>query len=250
MEHILSGKPICYASADSVFQIAAHEVYFGLDRLYRVCEIARRLVDRYNIGRVIARPFVGESPDDFARTPNRHDLAVPPPEPTLLDRVTARGRRVIGVGKVGDIFARRGVAEEIGVANDAEAIDAILATLPDLGEGDLLFANLVDFDSLYGHRRDVAGYAAALETFDRRLPQLERLLQEGDLAVVTADHGNDPTFRGNDHTREHVPILGFGPGIGAGPVGRRATLADIGETVANHLGLEPGPHGRSFCAEF
>ena len=246
LEHIRSGKPICYASADSVFQIAAHEVHFGLDRLYRVCEIARRLVDRYTIGRVIARPFVGESPNDFVRTPNRHDYAVPPPKPTLLDRLSAGGRRVVGVGKVGDVFAHRGIAEEIAVASDAEAVDAILARLPDLGDGDLLFANLIDFDSLYGHRRDVAGYAAALEAFDRRLPELERLLKGGDLAVVTADHGNDPTFRGNDHTREHVPIVAFGPGVGVGPIGRRETLADIGETVAAHLGLEPGPHGRPF----
>jgi phosphopentomutase len=243
-EHISTGKPICYTSADSVFQIAAHETYFGLERLYEVSTIARRLVDPLRIGRVIARPFVGENVTDFVRTANRKDYSVPPPEPTLLDRLTARGNRVIGIGKIGDIFAHRGVSEEIKTASDEAGVDAILAALERLDDGDLLFANLVDFDSLYGHRRDVAGYAAALEAFDRRLPELEERLKPGDLAVITADHGNDPTFRGTDHTREHVPILAFGPGLSPGPIGRREPLSDIGETIAAHLGLEPGRHGR------
>jgi phosphopentomutase len=246
VEHMRTGKPICYTSADSVFQIAAHETYFGLDRLYEVSTIARRLVDPLNIGRVIARPFVGEDSGDFMRTSNRRDYSVPPPEPTLLDRLTERGSQVIGIGKVGDIFAHRGVSEEIKVASNDAAFDATLAALARLGRGDLLFVNFVDFDSLYGHRRDVAGYAAALEAFDRRLPELEALLKPGDLAIITADHGNDPTFRGTDHTREHVPILACGPDISAGPIGRRETLADIGATVAAHLGLEPGRHGRRF----
>ena len=245
-EHVRTGKPICYTSADSVFQIAAHETYFGLDRLYEVSAIARRLVDPVRIGRVIARPFVGEDTRDFQRTANRRDYSVPPPEPTLLDRIEARGGRVIGVGKIGDIFAHRGVSEEVKIASNEAALEATIAGLDRLGDGDLLFANLVDFDSLYGHRRDVAGYAAALEAFDRRLPELERRLKPGDLAIVTADHGNDPTFRGTDHTREHVPILAFGPGVGAGTIGRRKPLADIGETIAAHLGLEPGRHGRRF----
>ena len=245
-EHISTGKPICYTSADSVFQIAAHETYFGLERLYEVSTIARRLVDPLRIGRVIARPFVGENVTDFVRTANRKDYSVPPPEPTLLDRLTARGNRVIGIGKIGDIFAHRGVSEEIKTASDEAGVDAILAALERLDDGDLLFANLVDFDSLYGHRRDVAGYAAALEAFDRRLPELEERLKPGDLAVITADHGNDPTFRGTDHTREHVPILAFGPEVAPGPIGRREPLSDIGETIAAHLGLAPGRHGRPF----
>jgi phosphopentomutase len=245
-EHIQTGKPICYTSADSVFQIAAHETYFGLDRLYEVCRIARRLTDPLRIGRVIARPFVGENVTDFVRTANRKDYSVPPPEPTLLDRITARGGRVIGIGKIGDIFAHRGVSEEVKTASNDAGVDATLAALDRLGDDDLLFANLVDFDSLYGHRRDVAGYAASLEAFDRRLPEIEGRLRPGDLAIITADHGNDPTFRGTDHTREHVPILVFGPGIGSGPIGRRKPLSDIGETIAAHLGLSPGRHGRPF----
>jgi phosphopentomutase len=245
-EHIRSGKPICYTSADSVFQIAAHEGHFGLERLYEVCLIARRLVDPLRIGRVIARPFLGESAKDFVRTANRRDYSVPPPEPTLLDRIVRRGNRVIGVGKIGDIFAHRSVSEEIKAGSNTECFDAILAAMPGLGDRDLLFANLNDFDTLYGHRRDVAGYAAALEEFDRRLPELEALLEEGDLLVITADHGNDPTFRDHDHTRENVPILALGPGLPTGPVGRRQTLVDIGETVAAHLGLKPGMTGTRF----
>ncbi len=245
-EHVRTGKPICYTSADSVFQIAAHEKAFGLDRLYEVCEIARRLVDPLNIGRVIARPFAGTDARDFTRTADRRDYAVPPPEPTLLDRAVAAGRRVLAVGKIGDIFAHRGVSDVSKAPNDMALFDAMLAALDKAGDGDLVFANFVDFDSLYGHRRDVAGYAAALEAFDRRLPELEARLKPGDLAIITADHGNDPTFRGTDHTREHVPIVAFGPGIGGGRIGRRETFADIGETVAAHLGLAPGAHGRSF----
>jgi phosphopentomutase len=245
-EHIRSGKPICYTSADSVFQIAAHEAHFGLDRLYEVCGIARRLVDPLRIGRVIARPFLGESATDFVRTANRRDYAVPPPEPTLLDRLVRRGSTVIGIGKIGDIFAHRGVSTEIKTGSNEECFDATLAAVPSLGDGDLIFANLNDFDTLHGHRRDVAGYAAALEEFDRRLPELEALLRDGDLLVITADHGNDPTFRGNDHTREHVPILALGPGLPTRPMGRRQSLADIGETIAAHLGLGPGTAGERF----
>ena len=245
-EHVRTGKPICYTSADSVFQIAAHETSFGLDRLYEVCEIARRLVDPLNIGRVIARPFVGNDRSDFKRTANRHDYAVPPPEPTLLDRAVAAGRRVIAIGKIGDIFAHRGISEVMKAPNDNALFDAMLAALDKAKDGNLVFANFVDFDTLYGHRRDVPGYAAALEAFDRRLPELEAKLKPGDLVIITADHGNDPTFRGTDHTREHVPIVAFGPGLAGGTVGRRDTLADIGETVAAHLGLAPGRHGQSF----
>jgi phosphopentomutase len=244
LEHMRSGKPICYTSADSVFQIAAHETHFGLQRLYELSEIARKLVDRYNIGRVIARPFVGETASQFARTPNRRDYAVPPPEPTILDRAVAGGRRVIGVGKIGDIFAHRGVSEVLKAPNNDAMFDATLRGLAGLRDGDLLFANFVDFDMNFGHRRDVPGYAAALEAFDRRLPELEAQLRPGDLVIITADHGCDPTWKGTDHTREHVPILAFGPDVGAGPLGRQ-DFANIGETVAAHLGLEPGRHGLS-----
>ncbi len=235
-----------YTSADSVFQIAAHEVYFGLDRLYEICLVARRLVDPLNIGRVIARPFVGETRGDFMRTANRRDYAVPPPEPTLLDRVVASGRRVIAVGKVGDIFAHQGVSEVVKAPSNDRLFDVLLQGLKRLGDGDLMFANFVDFDTLYGHRRDVPGYAAALEDFDRRLPELEARLEPGDLVLITADHGCDPTWTGTDHTREHVPILAFGPEIGEGGLGRRDTFADMGETIAAHLGLAPGAHGRGF----
>ena len=245
-EHVRTGMPICYTSADSVLQIAAHEESFGLERLYAVCEIARRLVDPLNIGRVIARPFVGTGAADFRRTPNRRDYAIPPPEPTLLDRAVAEGRQVLAIGKIGDIFAHRGISAVTKAPNDEAMFDALLAAVAKAGDGDLVFANFVDFDMLYGHRRDVAGYAAALEAFDRRLPELLAVLRPGDLVVITADHGNDPTFRGTDHTREHVPILASGPGLGSGTIGRRETLADIGETVAVHLGLAPGRHGRSF----
>ena len=245
-EHVRSGKPICYTSADSVFQIAAHETEFGLERLYELCKITRRLVDPYNIGRVIARPFIGETNRNFERTGNRRDYSVPPPEPTLLDRAKADSRQVIAVGKIADIYAHCGPTD-IRKANGNDALfDATLGAIGDAGEGDLVFTNFVDFDMLYGHRRDVPGYAAALEHFDRRLPEIMDLMQAGDLMVLTADHGNDPTWPGTDHTREQVPVLLWSPGIKPGYAGRRETFADIGETVAEHLGLGPGPHGASF----
>lgn len=245
-EHIRTGKPICYTSADSVIQIAAHEEHFGLERLYELCATVRRLVDPLNIGRVIARPFVGETPASFERTANRRDYAVPPPEPTLLDRVAAAGNKVIGIGKIGDIYAHRGVTEVRKAAGNMALFDTTLGAMEDAGDGDLVFANFVDFDTLFGHRRDIAGYAAALEAFDRRLPELLARLRAGDLLILTADHGCDPSWRGTDHTRERVPILGLLPGLTGGSVGLRPTYADIGESVAEHLGLAPGPHGTSF----
>lgn len=245
-EHIRTGKPIFYTSADSVIQIAAHEEHFGLERLYELCKLVRRLADPLNIGRVIARPFVGETAATFERTANRRDYAVPPPEPTLLDRLTARGSKVIGVGKIGDIFAHRGVSEiRKGVGNMA-MFDVALEAMADAQDGDLVFANFVDFDTLYGHRRDAAGYAAALEAFDRRLPEALAQLRPGDLLLLTADHGCDPTWSGTDHTRERVPVFGVAPGLAGGDAGLRTTYADIGETVAEHLGLPPGRHGASF----
>jgi len=245
-EHIRTGKPICYTSVDSVLQIAAHEEHFGLQRLYDLCKVVRKLVDPLNIGRVIARPFLGETVETFKRTPNRKDLAVPPPEPTLCDRVVASGRRTIGIGKIGDIFAHRGISEvRKGVGNMA-MLDVALGAMDDAADGDLVFANFVDFDTEYGHRRDIAGYAAALEAFDRRVPEILARLRPGDMLILTADHGNDPSWRGTDHTRERVPIIGTGPGLRTVDVGLRPTFADIGETVAEHLGLAPGRHGTSF----
>lgn len=245
-EHIRTGKPICYTSADSVFQIAAHEAHFGLERLYRLCETVRKLVDPLKIGRVIARPFIGEDADNFERTANRRDYAVPPPEPTLLDRVEAAGGRVFGIGKIGDIFAHKGVSELRKGSGNMALFDATLTAMDDARDGDLVFANFVDFDTLYGHRRDVAGYAAALEAFDARLPEALSRLRAGDMLVLTADHGCDPTWKGSDHTRERVPIVGTGPGLAPAALGLRASFADIGQTILSHLGLPPGPHGASF----
>jgi len=245
-EHIRTGKPICYTSSDSVFQIAAHETHFGLDKLIDLCRIVRALIDPLNIGRVIARPFVGETASTFERTGNRRDFSVPPPEPTLLDRLAAAGRSVHAVGKIGDIFAHKGVTRLIKANGNAALTEATLRTMDEAKDGDLVFTNFVDFDMLYGHRRDVAGYAAALEAFDRRLPDIHRKMKNGDIVALTADHGCDPTWRGSDHTRERVPVMLFGPGIRSRSIGIRPTYADIGETIAQHLGIPAGAHGRSF----
>ena len=245
-EHIRTGKPICYTSSDSVFQIAAHETHFGLERLLELCQIVRKLLDPLNIGRVIARPFVGETASTFERTGNRRDYSVPPPEKTLRDRLVSADRKVHAVGKIADIFAHQGISRLIKANGNAALMDATLKAMDEAEDGDLVFTNFVDFDMLYGHRRDVPGYAAALEAFDRRLPEVHRKLKPGDLVLLTADHGCDPTWRGTDHTRERVPIMAFGPGIKSRNVGIRNTYADIGETIAAHLGLAPGRHGRSF----
>lgn len=246
VEHIKTGKPICYTSADSVYQIAAHEIHFGLERLYELCHIVRKLVDPYNIGRVIARPFVGEKPGDFKRTGNRHDYATPPYRPTLLDINKAQGKAVIGIGKIPDIFAHSGITEEVRAVGNAEIFDTLIERTKSAPDGAIVFANFVDFDTLWGHRRDVPGYAAGLEAFDARIPELQAVLQPGDLVVFSADHGCDPTWTGTDHTREHIPILAFGPGIAPGPIGVRNTFADIGQSIAKHLGLAPLPAGTSF----
>jgi phosphopentomutase len=245
-EHMRSGKPICYTSSDSVFQVAAHEVYFGLDRLLTFCQIARSLLDPYNIGRVIARPFIGQSAATFQRTGNRRDFSVPPPEPTLLDRLVQHGRNVHAIGKIGDIFAHRGISTEIKANGNMALMDATLSAMDYAADGDLVFTNFIDFDMLHGHRRDVPGYAAALEAFDARLPEVHRKLKAGDLVILTADHGCDPTWRGTDHTRERVPVIAYGPGLRSRPIGIRQGFADIGETIAAHLGIPSGPHGRSF----
>jgi phosphopentomutase len=245
-EHISSGLPIFYSSADSVIQIAAHEEHFGLQRLYDLCRIAFDCALPYRIGRVIARPFAGSSKENFHRTGNRKDFSVDPPEPTLLDRLKRDGRKVIAVGKIADIFARKGVTDERKANGNGALFDATLRAMDDAGPGDLVFTNFVDFDMLYGHRRDVPGYAAALEHFDRRLPELMGKMRAGDLMILTADHGCDPTWRGTEHTRERVPILACGPGIGPGSIGIRPSFSDIGASIAGHLGLAAGPHGESF----
>lgn len=243
-EHVVTGKPILYTSVDSVLQIAAHEEVFGLERLYDLCRIVRRLVDPLRIGRVIARPFVGTADGGFTRTGNRKDFAIPPPDGTILDRLAEAGRAVVTVGKIGDIFAHRHTGREIKPHGNDAVMTATLEAFRTLPDGGFVFSNLVDFDTEYGHRRDVAGYAAAIEAFDRRVPEIEALLGPGDVAVVTADHGNDPTWRGTDHTREQVPVLAFGPAVVPGPIGLRTTFADIGETLAVHLGLPTSGPGR------
>ncbi len=247
-EHLRSGRPICYTSIDSVLQIAAHEERFGLERLLKTCLVARRLCDPYRIGRVIARPFTGSPEAGFRRTANRRDFAVEPPGPTLLDRLHAAGREVVTIGKVGDIFAHRATGREVKTKDNMAGIAALLSTIASLAPGGFCFANLVDFDTEHGHRRDVPGYAAALEAFDLRLPEIVAALRPGDLCIVTADHGNDPTFRGTDHTREQVPVLAFGPRIVPGPLGSRSSFADLGATLAEHLGIEGTGAGASFQA--
>ena len=237
-EHLRSGRPICYTSVDSVFQIAAHEETFGLDRLLALCELVRELLDDggYNVGRVIARPFVGQ-PGDFKRTANRRDYSLEPPAPTLLDRLKAAGREVVAVGKIGDIFAHRGMTRTVKAADSDGLFDLVEAEAERAPDGSLIFANFVEFDSEWGHRRDTAGYAAALERLDRRVAGLIPRLGPGDLAIITADHGCDPTWKGTDHTRECVPVLLFGPPVLPGSAGLRETFADVGQTVARHLGI-------------
>jgi len=244
-EHINTGKPILYTSADSVLQIAAHEEKFGLKRLYDICDIARDLVDELEIGRVIARPFLG-SEGTYTRTPNRKDLAVPPPEPTLLDYLSNNGRKVISIGKIGDIFAHQGTGEIVKAVGNMALVDETLNAMQRAEHGSLIFTNLVDFDQSYGHRRDVAGYAQALEEFDARLPEIQAQMQENDLLIMTADHGCDPTWPGSDHTREVVPVIGFSSSLQDKNIGERESFSDIGQTIAQHLNIPPLAHGVSF----
>lgn len=245
-EHVATGKPIFYTSADSVFQIACHEESFGLDKLYELCDIARELVDEYDIGRVIARPFIGTGPDNYARTGNRRDLTTPPPADTVLDKLVAAGGDVYSIGKIADIYAHQGITKKVKANGNAALFDATLVAMDDAGDNSIVFTNFVDFDMLYGHRRDVEGYAAALEYFDARLPELLNKLHDDDLLILTADHGCDPTWKGSDHTREHIPVIAFGAGLAPGPLGKRETFADIGQTVATHLNLPPMDYGTSF----
>ncbi len=244
-EHVRTGSPIVYTSADSVFQIAAHEAHFGLQRLYDVCEIARKLVDKYQVGRVIARPFIGD-PGAFSRTGNRRDYATLPPELTLLDYLKTAGREVVAIGKTADIFAHQGITQTIKANGNMALFDATIKAMQTLAPGGLVFTNFVDFDSSYGHRRDVPGYAHALEQFDARLPELMAMLKPDDLVVIAADHGCDPTHPGSDHTREHIPVLMFGPSVEGRFIGRRDTFADVGQSLAEFLTIQPLLHGVSF----
>lgn len=244
-EHIRTGKPIVYTSGDSVFQIAAHEEHFGLQRLYEICEIARELVDEYQIGRVIARPFLGQQ-GSFKRTANRKDYATLPPAKTLLDYLKEAGREVIALGKIADIYAHQGITQTIKADGNMALFDATLEAMKTAPNGSLVFTNFVDFDSSFGHRRDVTGYAHALEEFDARLPELEAFLQPNDIVIIAADHGCDPTLPGSDHTREHIPVLAYGPSLKGRFIGRRESFADIGQSIAQHLGLKDLSHGLSF----
>ncbi len=245
-KHMASGKPIVYTSADSVFQVACHEESFGLQRLYDLCDIARELVDPYKVGRVIARPFVGKNSSDFVRTGNRRDLTDPPPSPTLLDKLVASGGDVISVGKIADIYAHRGVTKKIKATGNAALFDATLEAMSSAPDRSIVFTNFVDFDMLYGHRRDLDGYAEALEYFDKRLPELYELMNDDDVLIICADHGCDPTWEGTDHTREHIPVLVYGAGVAAGSLGKRETFADIGQSLAGFFGLAPLDYGLSF----
>lgn len=245
-EHIKTGKPICYTSADSVFQIAAHEEHFGLDRLYKVCEIAFKHLAPYNIARVIARPFVGEQKGSFVRTKNRHDYSVKPPHPTILDEVKNAGGQVISVGKISDIFAKQGITKAVKASGLEELWDVTLREAQTAPDFSLVFTNFVDFDMVWGHRRDIEGYAKGLEYFDSRLPELAAQLQENDIVFITADHGCDPTYKGTDHTREHVPVILFGKNVRPQFIGGRATYADIAQTIADYFKLPPLKYGTSF----
>jgi phosphopentomutase len=245
-EHMRTGKPIVYTSADSVFQIACHEETFGLQRLYRLSEIARELVDEYNIGRVIARPFVGTGSSNFVRTGNRRDLTVPPPSPTVLDKLVASGGEVISIGKIADIFAHKGISRKVKATGNAALFDATLEALASAPDRSIVFTNFVDFDMLYGHRRDIEGYAKALEYFDARLPELLDAMKDDDLLILCADHGCDPAWPGSDHTREHIPVLALGAGLPAGSIGKRDTFADIGQSLAAFFALSQMAYGQSF----
>jgi phosphopentomutase len=240
-EHMKTGWPICYTSADSVFQIAAHEQTFGLDRLLSLCEALAPRLHAMKVGRCIARPFVGSKADGFTRTPNRHDFAIAPPKPTLCDWVSGAGARVYGIGKIGDIFSRRGI-DEMRKGADADLFEHLLALAGEAEPGSFTFANFVEFDTNFGHRRDVSGYARHLEWFDAGLPRVFDRLREDDLMIFTADHGNDPTWVGTDHTRERVPVVGWGRAKAVGQV----AMADVGASIAAHLGVPSEGPGRSF----
>ncbi|HEX8459234.1 MAG TPA: phosphopentomutase [Pyrinomonadaceae bacterium] len=247
-EHVRTGKPIVYTSADSVFQIAAHEEVIPVERLYEICEAARRILrGEHEVGRVIARPFIGTE-GAFTRTENRHDYAVPPPRENLLVALNESGLDVVCIGKIASIYDSVGATEDLKAKNNDQSIDQTIRALGRDTRG-LVFTNLVDFDMLYGHRRDVEGYARALEHFDARLPEIEAAMRDRDLLILTADHGNDPTYRGTDHTREYVPVVCYGRRARAAvDLGTRRSLSDMGQTIAENFGLRLGA-GESFLRE-
>ena len=241
-EHVRTGWPICYTSADSVFQVAAHEEVFGLERLLNLCKALAPDLHKMRVGRVIARPFVGSPENGFERTKNRKDFAIEPPEPTLCDWVFNHGGKVHGIGKINDIFSGRGLTDGVK-GTDAELMRALFDRADGAEDGSLTFANFVEFDTNFGHRRDVPGYARALEWFDSCLPQFLAKLGPNDLAIISADHGNDPTWHGTDHTRERVPVLAHG---GSGQSIGHCDFVDVAASIADHLGLDQDGRGRSF----
>lgn len=250
-EHMASGKPIFYTSDDSVFQIACHEQSFGLQKLYDLCLIAREEVDRYNICRVIARPFTsndatGNDAASFIRTGNRHDLAVEPPADTVLKKLADAGGAVVAIGKIADIYADVGITKKIKANGNDALWDATLQATSEAPDFSIVMSNFVDFDQNYGHRRDVPGYARALEHFDRRLPELYALLGDDDIVIISADHGCDPTWPGSGHTREHVPVLVYGKRVPAGSLGVRSSFADVGQSLSSWFNLPSFPDGESF----
>ncbi|MCC5815628.1 MAG: phosphopentomutase [Leptospira sp.] len=245
-EHMKSGRPIVYTSADSVFQVACHEESFGLDKLMEFCQIAREVLMPYNIGRVIARPFIGTGPEDFKRTGNRRDLAVEPPAPTVLDLLSEKGIDVISVGKIADIFAHKGITHKHKATGLAALVDKTIELAVSPGKDRVIFTNLVDFDMEYGHRRDPIGYASALEYFDSRLPDIMNSMGDEDLLIMTADHGCDPTWPGSDHTREYVPVLAYGKKLNPKNLGIRSSFADMGRTIEDFFGESKLEYGESF----
>ncbi|WP_448568872.1 phosphopentomutase [Thalassotalea ganghwensis] len=248
-EHIKTGMPICYTSGDSVFQVAAHEKHFGLDNLYRYCQQVRELLADYNIGRVIARPFIGTNSEDFTRTGNRRDYSLAPPAETVLDKFTHVGGQVISVGKIADIFAHQGITDK----HKATGIDALVETtikqIKLSKDNSIIFTNLVNFDQDFGHRRDPIGYANALQGFDELLPTIYQEMSDDDLLILTADHGCDPTWPGTDHTREYVPVLAYHHNISSIDLGERKTFADIAQTIADYFDLDALKYGESFLSQ-
>jgi len=248
-QSIKTGLPICYTSADSVFQVAAHEEHFGLDNLISYCEKVRKVLDPLNIGRVIARPFIGDNKDNFARTGNRRDFSVLPPSTTVLEKLTKAGGTVVSVGKIADIFAHQGISKNIKATGVPALIDTTISEMDTVTDNSIIFTNLVNFDQDFGHRRDPVGYAQELEYLDRRLPDIYQHLKDDDILFFIADHGCDPTWPGNDHTREYVPIIAYHNNIGSVNLGERSTFADLGQTIAEMFKLTPMDYGQSFLNE-
>jgi phosphopentomutase len=247
-EHIKTGLPICYTSGDSVFQVAAHEEHFGLDNLYKYCEQVRTLLDleKRNIGRVIARPFVGESATDFNRTGNRRDYSVLPPSDTVLVKLAQAGGHVVSIGKIADIFAHQGISEQVKATGIDALVDATISQIETAKDNSLIFTNLVNFDQDFGHRRDPIGYAEALQDFDQRIPEILEVMDDNDVLFLTADHGCDPTWPGSDHTREYVPILAYHHNIDSINLGEMSTFADLGQTLTEMFSLSKMEYGTSF----